>query len=59
MPMITLFSVAVYLVTLSGVVGGNRFRLTITPIICLLAGYGLWLIVDKIKHKIIQDKGDI
>ncbi|HAT12827.1 MAG TPA: hypothetical protein DCS91_03810 [Microcoleaceae bacterium UBA11344] len=55
MPVITLFSVAVYLVTLSGVVGANRFRLTIMPIICLLAGYGLWLIVDKIKPKNIQE----
>ena len=56
MPMITLVSVAVYFLTVSGgIVGSHRFRLPITPIICLLAGYGLWLIVDKIKHKNIQE----
>lgn len=55
MPMITLVSVAVYFLTVSGgIVGSHRFRLPITPIICLLAGYGLWLIVDKIKQKNIQ-----
>ncbi|MFB8797287.1 MAG: glycosyltransferase family 39 protein [Microcoleus sp.] len=54
--MITLVSVAVYFLTVSGgIVGSHRFRLPIMPIICLLAGYGLWLIVDKIKPKNIQD----
>ncbi len=53
--MITLVSVAVYFLTVSGgIVGSHRFRLPITPIICLLAGYGLWLIVDNIKQKSIQ-----
>jgi hypothetical protein len=54
--MITLVSVAVYFLTVSGgIVGSHRFRLPITPIICLLAGYGLWLILDKIKPKNIQE----
>ncbi|WP_377479774.1 MAG: hypothetical protein P2A85_11135 [Microcoleus anatoxicus] len=54
--MITLVSVAVYFLTVSGgIVGSHRFRLAIMPIICLLAGYGLWLIVDKIKPKNIQE----
>ncbi|MEG4454956.1 hypothetical protein [Microcoleus sp. N9_A1] len=53
--MITLVSIATYFLAVSGgVAGGYRFRLAITPIICLLAGYGLWLIVDKIKQKNIQ-----
>ncbi len=54
--MITLVSIAVYFLAVSGgIVGSHRFRLAITPIICLLAGYGLWLIVDKIKPKNIHD----
>lgn len=54
--MITLVSVAVYFLTVSGgIVGSHRFRLAIMPIICLLGGYGLWLIVDKIKPKNIQE----
>jgi 4-amino-4-deoxy-L-arabinose transferase-like glycosyltransferase len=58
--MITLVSIAAYFLAVSGgVAGGYRFRLAITPIICLLAGYGLWLIVDKIKPKNIQESGDI
>lgn len=53
--MITLVSIAAYFLAVSGgVAGGYRFRLPITPIICLLAGYGLWLIVDNIKQKNIQ-----
>jgi 4-amino-4-deoxy-L-arabinose transferase-like glycosyltransferase len=58
--MITLVSIAAYFLAVSGgVAGGYRFRLPILPIICLLAGYGLWLIVDKIKQKNIQEEGDI
>lgn len=54
--MITLVSVAVYFLTVSGgIVGSHRFRLAIMPIICLLAGYGLWLIVDNIKPKNILE----
>lgn len=54
--MITLVSIAAYFLAVSGgVAGGYRFRLAIIPIICLLAGYGLWLIVDKIKPKNIQE----
>ncbi|MDF0556889.1 glycosyltransferase family 39 protein [Kamptonema sp. UHCC 0994] len=50
--MITLVSVAVYFLTVSGGdVGSHRFRLAITPIICLLAGYGLSLIINRIKHQ--------
>jgi len=50
--MITLVSTAAYFLAVSGgVAGGYRFRLPVTPIICLLAGYGLWLILDKIKQK--------
>ncbi len=53
--MITLVSIAAYFLAVSGgIVGSHRFRLPITPIICLLAGYGLWLIVDNIKQKNIQ-----
>lgn len=58
--MITLVSIAAYFLAVSGgVAGGYRFRLPILPIICLLGGYGLWLIVDKIKHKNIQQESDI
>jgi len=54
--MITLVSIAAYFLAVSGgVAGGYRFRLPIMPIICLLAGYGLWLIVDKIKPKNIHE----
>ncbi|MEK0196014.1 hypothetical protein, partial [Microcoleus anatoxicus] len=54
--MIMLVSIAAYFLAVSGgVAGGYRFRLTIMPIICLLAGYGLWLIVDKIQPKNIQE----
>ncbi len=54
--MITLVSIAAYFLAVSGgVAGGYRFRLAIMPIICLLAGYGLWLIVDKIKPKNIKE----
>ncbi len=54
--MIMLVSIAAYFLAVSGgVAGGYRFRLAIMPIICLLGGYGLWLIVDKIKPKNIQE----
>lgn len=54
MPMICLVSVAAYFLVLGGVPGNHRMRHPIMPIICLLAGYGWWLIVDKIKQKSIQ-----
>ena len=48
---ITLVSIAAYFLAVSGgVAGGYRFRLAITPIICLLAGYGLFLITNRIKN---------
>ncbi|MEG4865197.1 MULTISPECIES: ArnT family glycosyltransferase [unclassified Microcoleus] len=53
---IALVSIVAYFLALSGgVAGGYRFRLAIMPIICLLAGYGLWLIVDKIKPRNIHE----
>lgn len=55
MPMILLVSVGAYFLVVGGVPGNHRMRNPIMPIICLLAGYGLWLIVDNIKPKNIQD----
>ncbi len=51
MPMILLVSVGAYFLVLGGVPGNHRMRNPLEPIICLLAGYGLSLIINRIKHQ--------
>lgn len=52
MPMIALLSVGIYFFVLSGGPGSvNRFRHPIMPILCILAGYGLSALIDRLAKK--------
>jgi 4-amino-4-deoxy-L-arabinose transferase-like glycosyltransferase len=52
MPVIALLSVAFYwLVLTGGPHGYSRYRHAIMPIICLWAGYGLYLVVRRLRHR--------
>jgi hypothetical protein len=49
-PLMILLSVAAYFLAISGgAVGQGRYRHPIMPIICILAGYGLSVILDRLK----------
>jgi 4-amino-4-deoxy-L-arabinose transferase-like glycosyltransferase len=53
MPVISLLSVIVYwLVITGGPHGYGRYRLAVMPIICALAGYGLYLILRRLRSSV-------